>query len=588
MSHKEIDVYPTNAPRACNALRNRAVFLAVLFSGCNNMTETKPHTSRETSDTTIVKNDPDIHMAKTKLRFEDITKRSGVEAVYRTGRESGHYAILESLGGGVGVLDFDRDGFNDLFFPQGGGFEGETIFAVPSLLYRNRGDATFDEISTAAGLAKPEHYTHGCGICDFDNDGFADVLVTGYGGLQLHRNMGDGSFIEVHNAAGLTDHEWSSSAAWGDINGDSHPDLYVAHYVDWSLENQPECPSPLPSQARDVCPPRAFSGVADIIYTSNGDGTFRDATSSSGLRPDGKGLSVLMSDLDQDGDNDIYVANDMVDNFFYQNDGRGKFEEVGLLTGTATDFEGFANGSMGLAVCDYNADLAPDLWVTNYEGEAFALYRNDGNGNFLHASREASITSLGGRFVGFGTAAADLDCDGDEDVVVANGHVVYYPKHDNERQEQLLLENIGDGQFRRTTPSAEGYFSKAFIGRGVALADLNDDGLLDVVITHSDEPAALLLNRSVNPNQSVRFQLIGRTSARQPVGASVILKTDAGMSLRTTSGGGSYLSHGENDVHFGLPLGEQAIHAIVKWPSGQEQIVKAIQRGENTTVVETD
>ena len=520
------------------------------------------------------------------FRFRNITTDANVDVIYRNASEAGVYSILESLGGGTGAFDYDRDGQIDLMFAGGGKFDEPKIMGEATRLYRNRSEARFTEVSVPSGLARPETYTQGCSMGDYNSDGFPDAVITGYGGMQLFRNMGDGTFEEVHSTAGLDDNLWSSSAAWGDLNGDGSPDLYVAHYVDWSFDNNPACPSPWPEHERDVCPPRAFAGLPDVLYLSRGDGTFYDASAAANLREDGKGLGVIISDLDHDGDSDIYVANDMVDNFLYENDGNGHFTETGLLSGTATDFEGRPNGSMGLAVCDYNGDLAPDIWVTNFEQESFALYRNDGSGSFVHGSREAGITALGRLFVGFGTAMGDLDCDGDEDAVISNGHVVYYPTISESRQLPLLLENVGNGSFRREDGDIGDYFAQPHLGRGLAIADLNNDGRLDFVAGHSNELSAVLLNETDPKGSWLRIQLIGRNSSRDAIGARIVLKTTAGEQLRHVVGGGSFQSQHDLRIHFGIPAGAEPITAKIFWPSGKTQVVKTLLQEETNYLVE--
>ena len=565
-----------------------ASLVAVLF-GCAKNGENTDSKERSTPlDQTTVDADANRdEQSESTIVFKDLTSRTGIEATYHTGRESEHFAILESLGGGLGAADFDRDGNIDLFFPGGGSLHKNNVAGNPSKMFRNRGGWEFNDISSNAGVATPKTYTHGCAIDDFDCDGFDDVLVTGYHGVQFFQNLGDGTFREIDRIAGLTDDRWSSSAAWGDLNGDMLPDLYITHYVNWSFENNPVCPSPFPEHPRDVCPPRAFQGVTDTVYFNNGNGTFSDVSQQIGLVEGGKGLGVLFFDAEDDGDLDIYVANDMVDNFLYLNDGSGQFTESGLLSGTATDFEGVANGSMGVAVCDYNGDLKPDLWVTNFEEETFALYRNDGTGNFIHASREARISALGGLFVGFGTAMADLDSDGDEDAVVANGHVIYFPTGATEQQEQLLLRNEGDGRFQRVIPRDEGYFSTKHIGRGLVLADLDNDNQLDLVVAHNDENAALLRNATRTSGSSIRMKLIGVQSSRSAVGARVVLETRLGKQLRQLTGGGSFLSSAPKEAHFGIDADDEPLRATITWPAGNVQEVVSFPTGRQFVVVET-
>ena len=274
------------------------------------------------------------------IKLVELTGPDIVDFTYRNGRESGNNAILESLGGGVALLDFDNDGLLDIFLPGGGTYEGKNVRGLSAGLFRNLGEMKFVEVTDLAGTTPDGLYSHGAQIGDFDNDGFSDVLVTGYGSLQLFHNQGDGTFLEVHEAAHLTSRSWSSSAAWGDFNGDSFLDLYVCNYVSWSFDNHPTCPGPEPGQI-EICPPKSFEGLADTLYFNNGDGTFRDVSKESGIHledkiSDAKGLGVLVGDVDRDNDVDIYVANDTEANFLYLNNGNGTFKELGLLHSVAT------------------------------------------------------------------------------------------------------------------------------------------------------------------------------------------------------------------------------------------------------------
>jgi hypothetical protein len=460
---------------------------------------------------------------KTKARFEDVTNRSSVDFTYRNDQENDQYVIVESLGGGVGLFDFDRDGDVDIFLPGGGHYvDGTAMTGNRSAMYRNEGNWRFTEVSDACNVAEAPYYSHGIAAGDFDNDGFPDALVTGYGGLVLFHNRGDGTFEEITTDAALTDKLWSSSAAWGDINGDGDPDLYVAHYANWSFENNPHCPGPQPGQ-REVCPPREFDPLPDILYLSNGDGTFRDASQEVGLKPVGKGLGVLIADVDLDGDLDVYVGNDTVANLLYRNDG-GVFEEIGLVSGTAMGSRGTPDGSMGVDLGDFNLDGLPDLWVANYESESFALYRNQGNCFFQHVSQSMGITSVGGLFVGWGTAFFDFDADGDEDIICSNGHVIRHPRNAPLRQNPLLFENRDGKRFENVAPEAGNYLASRHLGRGLAVGDLDNDGDQDLVISHLNEQVAILSNESVQSNHWVAFDLIGTRSSRDAVGAIVTLR----------------------------------------------------------------
>jgi len=521
-------------------------------------------------------------------------------AVYRNGQEAGRSSIVESLGGGVAMFDFDRDGWLDLGFTGGGLFAGnEQLTGLPTVLLRNGGDAQWQPVAELARLATNHQYSHGIHAADFNNDGFGDVLITGYDGLQFWRNQGDGSFVDVTAEAGwdawaLQDRVsppggdasettpanglWSSSAAWGDFNRDGALDVYVARYVDWSFENDPHCPGPTPAD-REICSPKDFQGLADALYFSLGDGRFEDGSAAAGLREGGKGLGALACDLDLDGDLDVYVANDTTDNFFYRNPGDGRLDEQGLAAGVAVDGGGIANGSMGATVLDYNLDGRPDICVANYERETTALYRNvsdEGDSQFLYVSKSAGLTSLGQLYVGFGAISGDLDHDGDEDLVVANGHVVKFPHVAPRRQLPLLLENRR-GRFERVEAPADSYFAHAQEGRGLASGDLDRDGDLDLVVTHLNEPAAILWN-TIAEVDWLAVELIGSGSPRDAIGARLELVTPDGLLVRQVVGGGSYLSTSDARVHWGLPQDTRLQELLIRWPAGGVQRIAPVPR----------
>jgi hypothetical protein len=500
----------------------------------------------------------------------DRTAEFGIDYTAVSGRHREHATILESLGSGVGWFDYDRDGRLDLVCAGGGDFgPGPTIQGAAAGLFRNRG-ASFNAVARAAGLDTAALYSHGVAIGDYDNDGFADLLVTGYGVPHVWHNLGDGTF-RAQAALGGTDRRWSTSAGWADFDGDGCLDLYLTRYVDWSFENHPRCG--IDPARRDVCPPRAFAGLGDSLYRSTGDGGFVEMSSACGLRDDGKGLGVLLADVDLDGDVDIYVANDTVENFLYVNDGSGMFTENGLLAGVAFDEQGTPNGSMGVSLCDYDRDGLPDIWVANYEREAFALYRNEGGGRFFHVSRREGITDLGGLFVGFGTVCTDFDADGEVDIAVANGHVINHPVFSPRRQLPLLLRHV-QGRFVRATASTASYFGVPHEGRGLATGDVDGDGDPDLAVSHLDEPIVLLLNESA-PRRRLTVELVGTVSNRDAVGARLELSTAGRRGVVTqVVGGGSYLSHSDTRPMLVVPdSGNVPLRLTITWPAGGVQTV---------------
>lgn len=490
---------------------------------------------------------------ETSAQFVDVSSLSGVTFTYRNGEETGHFAILESLGGGVVLLDFDLDGHMDLFFPGGGelAVKQEVRGRSPGL-FRNEGNWHFTKVTRQAGVEFARYYSHGGSVGDYDNDGFPDVLITGYGGVLLFHNQGDGTFEEVAESSELNDHLWSSSAGWGDLDHDGDLDLYIAHYVNWSFSNHPLCKGP-GVEPRDVCPPRDFEPLPDVYYLNNGDGTFRDASEETGLRKDGKGLGVLMADLDLDGNLDVYVANDTVSNFFYRNDGTGHLVEEGLMSGTSLSDRGVPDGSMGVDLGDYNLDGLPDLWVSNYERESFALYRNAGKGFFRHASQATGVTAVGSFFVGWGTVFFDFDRDGDEDVFVSNGHVIRFPQNAPLNQMPLLFENRDSERFENVAPAAGSYMNSPHMGRGVARGDMDIDGDQDLIVSHTNEQVALLSNESKNNNHWIALSLVGIKSNRDAVGSFVrLLSGDGRQQTRQVKSGSSYASSNSNLIYFGL------------------------------------
>jgi hypothetical protein len=516
--------------------------------------------------------------------FEDVTVPSGVKFTYENGEEMDHCAVLEFVGGGVGVLDYDGDGHMDLFFPGGGTFTGKDkkdIVGSPCKLYRNLGNGTFNDVTAEVGLDRlagglPWFYTHGVAVADFDRDGRPDLLVTGWGRVALFRNVDGKRFEDVTAKAGLDQGiTWGVSAAWADLDGDGYPDLYICQYVDWSWKNHPLCS--FNGKQRDLCTPLSFSGLTHKVFRNNGDGTFTDVSATCGLVKGGqqasKGLGVLAADIDGDGKPDLYVCNDTTDSFLYINrskKGQIRFEEMGLLSGAARDDRGSPTGSMGVDAGDYDGSGKPSLWVTNYEGELHGLYRNISRPDFLsfrfHTSA-AGIGVLGRKYVGWGTAFIDFDRDGWEDLLVSHGHSRRFVTEQgtSRAQRPVLLRNQGNGKFLPASQRIGKYGQSDHLGRGVGFVDLDNDGRVDVVISHINEPVTLLRNIAAPEHHWLGVQLLGAGHA-DVVGAKIVLEAGGRKQTRFLKGGGSYASSSDRRLVFGLGKTERIDKLTVTWP----------------------
>jgi enediyne biosynthesis protein E4 len=533
--------------------------------------------------------------------FRDVTSTTGIDFTFRNGQEAGHYAILESLGGGVGLIDYDGDGLLDIFLPAGGYYSGpdkKNIRGHPCKLYKNMGNWKFKDVTKEVGLDRDWPYTHGCAVGDFDRDGWPDLLVTGWGGVTLFHNVPvdpadpkkGRKFVEVPNTVcGLTDTRWSTSAAWADFDGDGWPDLYICHYVDWSFDNNPACPGYSPKISKDVCPPGKFKGLAHVIYRNNGDGTFTDMSLKAGIRQmgakegdAGKGLGVVVADLNGDGRPDIYVANDTVDNLMYINLGNFKFEEVGAIKGVHRDDIGNAQGSMGVDIGDYNRTGLASIFVTNYENENHALYKNLGkDGLFLFSTSIAGISSIGQKYVGWGTQFVDVDNDGWLDILIINGHVIRHPVGAALKQRPVLFYNvpipggktIHDRKFIDISKRGGNFFGGEYCGRGLAVGDLDNDGWPDFVVSTVNGPVVVargIGGEHPKANHWLGLELVGNKN-RDLVGTKIVVEVEGRKLTSFVKGGSSWGSAVDPRHRFGLAQSTKIDRVTVNWAAGKTQ-----------------
>ena len=510
-------------------------------------------------------------------QFSDQTTASGIHFRHVSGGLEKKY-ILEAKGGGAGFFDYDNDGDLDLYLVNGATLDTYRMKSGPgNVLYRNDGKARFVNATAEAGVGDAG-WGHGCAVGDIDNDGHRDLYVTNYGENVLYHNQADGSFSNITPTAGVGGNRYSSSAAFLDYDNDGDLDLYVAHYVAFDIDDMPDeatrkklcvfLGGPV------YCGPGGMPGTPDILYRNEGNNTFADVTLDSGIDQTGDyyGLGVIPEDYDNDGDLDLFVANDTTPNLLFRNNGDGGFTDAALLAGVAYNADGDEEAGMGVDFGDVDNDGDADLIVTNFFAETNTLYRNDGNGGFTDYTVLAGLASPTLHFVGFGTRFFDYDNDGDLDLFIANGHVYPHvslvPAGGTYPQSNQLFRNRGDGKYLDVSAQSGPGLRIEKASRGACVGDYDNDGDGDLLVANMNDLPTLLRNDGGNRLNSIIIQVFGTRSNRDGVGTGIRLKTAGGTQYRTVNGASSYLSYSDIRTHVGLGTWTRADLIEISWPGG--------------------
>jgi enediyne biosynthesis protein E4 len=516
------------------------------------------------------------------VQLADVTAQAGIHFRHNSGAYGGKL-LPETLGSGCAFLDYDNDGWQDILLVNAMDWPGHKRQRSTPHLYRNNRDGTFVDVTKSAGL-DIEMYGMGVAVGDYDNDGFADILITCVGQSRLFHNTGKGTFTEVTRASGLQGHSgFSTSALWFDYDRDGLLDLFICNYVRWSPEHDVFCS--VDGQHKSYCTPEAYRGDTCWLFHNRGNGTFEDVTATSGIfDSSSKSLGVAMIDFDQDGWPDLLVANDTQPNKLYRNLGNGKFKDVAVDAGLAFSAEGKARAGMGVDVGDFENSGRPGIAITNFDNEMIGLYRAARPGIYDDISVAAGIGLPSRNTLGFGCAFLDIDLDGALDLAVVNGHIDETVRniHGNVGYAQApqLFLNRESGKFRDVAGELGGGFEQPRVGRGLAYGDFDHDGDLDILITTNNGPAFLYRNDQTGGNRSIRFHLTGTKSNRDAIGAIVRIYYDGQTQSHTIRGGSSYLSQSELPVTFGVDKRDQIERATVEWPSGRTEEFKILRAGK--------
>jgi hypothetical protein len=552
----------------------------LLFCGLPQLTPPAPSHTKKAQSTPV-------------FHFTDITESAGIRFQHAVSPEKKY--LVESMSGGVMLLDYDQDGWLDIYFTNAPSVDmaqhGEK---ARSALYHNNQNGTFSDVTDKAGVTYP-CWAMGGAVADYNNDGWPDILVTCAEGVVLYRNNGKGSFTDVTRQAHLVDPRWATGAAFADYDGDGFVDLMITRYVELDLKNLPKFGAGPTCHYRGIavqCGPRGMKGLGDSLYHNNGDGTFTEVSKSAGVDDaHGRyGLGLTWSDFNDDGRIDLFVADDSTPNYLYRNDGNGHFTDVSFASGTALGSDGGEMAGMGIAVCDYNHSGRFSIHVTNFEDQNNSLYRNDGNLSFTEDSYAAGIGTATVPYLGWGTGCVDLDNDGWPDLFVVNGHV--YPQVERlavgakYQERKLVFLNQHDSTFQDVSALVGPALATPQASRGAAFGDLDNDGGLDVVVENIDGAPLVLRNIGGNQKHWVTLELIGGKSNRLAIGSKVKAVAAPLIQVDEVRSGGSYLSQSDLRIHFGLGEADKLNRVEIRWPSGQTETLQNLAADQSYVIKE--
>jgi hypothetical protein len=508
------------------------------------------------------------------VRYTDVRESAKITFQQDSTQTEEKY-YLETMGTGVAWIDYDQDGLMDLYFVQSAATD---LYKPPrpirSALYHNNGDGTFTDVTEKAGVGGEGHYGQGVAVGDFENDGYSDLYVTGYGRAILYHNNGNGTFTDITTKSGVADEGgWSTSAGWFDYDKDGWLDLVVTNYIEWSPKNNLYCGERRPGY-RSYCHPGNYKGQRIKLYHNNHDGTFTDVSDVSGVgKPEAKGMGVVLADFNNDGWTDIAIANDSWPNFLFINKHNGTFEDVSLVSGLAASEDGRYEAGMGIDASDVDGDGWMDVYITHLDFELNRLYRNSQDGTFTDETYRSRIGNKAVLLSGVAAKFLDYDNDGWNDILQLNGamldNVSLYHGEVSYKEPMLMYRNLGKGEFDKVSDSLGSDFMRPIVGRGLATADYDNDGDIDIVTNNRGDFPSLLRNDGGNANNWLTVQLVGTKSNRDGIGASLKLTSEGFVQVDQAKGGMSYMSASDPRIHFGLGKRAKIASLEITWPSGQ-------------------